>query len=237
MSYYVVHYSDGSEGYLAHYGVKGMKWGVWNEDTRARYGFNGNASRKVKNQVNELTGKVKARYGFDRSISKDTKKAIRRASFINAYSNGAVAGSLVGLITGQPHLAAGTTAAITALSYPFSNLSNRKQYKKGKLALDALTVKTNAKGKPVNKEEEKKRRNINKALALNAAMNTAILAATTAGGRAIVTSYLNSRPVKPEPVAKPKPSLSEMLEAAYPNAEVKDNDYLQARIDYLNWLK
>lgn len=33
---YVVHFSDGSEGYLAHHGVKGMKWGVWNAETRAR---------------------------------------------------------------------------------------------------------------------------------------------------------------------------------------------------------
>lgn len=23
--------------YLAHYGIKGMKWGIWNEETRARY--------------------------------------------------------------------------------------------------------------------------------------------------------------------------------------------------------
>lgn len=34
---YLIHYSDGSEGYLAHYGVKGMKWDVWNDETRARY--------------------------------------------------------------------------------------------------------------------------------------------------------------------------------------------------------
>ena len=33
---YLIHYSDGSERYLSHYGIKGMKWGVWNEETKAR---------------------------------------------------------------------------------------------------------------------------------------------------------------------------------------------------------
>ena len=34
---YKITFEDGSEAYLAHHGVKGMKWGVWNEETRARY--------------------------------------------------------------------------------------------------------------------------------------------------------------------------------------------------------
>lgn len=34
---YLIHYSDGSEGYLAHHGIKGMEWGVWNEETRLKY--------------------------------------------------------------------------------------------------------------------------------------------------------------------------------------------------------
>lgn len=33
---YLVYYSNGEEGYLSHSGVKGMKWGVWNEETKAR---------------------------------------------------------------------------------------------------------------------------------------------------------------------------------------------------------
>lgn len=35
MTNYIVHFEDGSE-FLAHYGVQGMKWGVWNEETRRR---------------------------------------------------------------------------------------------------------------------------------------------------------------------------------------------------------
>lgn len=34
---YILRFSDGSDGILTHSGVKGMKWGVWNEETKARY--------------------------------------------------------------------------------------------------------------------------------------------------------------------------------------------------------
>lgn len=40
MDYHVT-FEDGSEGYLSHYGVKGMKWGKWNAETAARYGQKG----------------------------------------------------------------------------------------------------------------------------------------------------------------------------------------------------
>jgi len=33
---YLIYYEDGTSGYLSHHGVKGMKWGVWNEETRRR---------------------------------------------------------------------------------------------------------------------------------------------------------------------------------------------------------
>lgn len=35
MEYNVI-FSDGTKGYLSHHGVKGMHWGVWNSETRAR---------------------------------------------------------------------------------------------------------------------------------------------------------------------------------------------------------
>jgi hypothetical protein len=34
---YKLTFEDGSSRYLAHYGVKGMKWGVWNAETSARH--------------------------------------------------------------------------------------------------------------------------------------------------------------------------------------------------------
>lgn len=43
-------FEDGSE-YLAHHGVKGMKWGVWNAETRAKYGRVGSSRKKGLNQT------------------------------------------------------------------------------------------------------------------------------------------------------------------------------------------
>jgi hypothetical protein len=35
---YKLTYEDGSDAYLSHHGTKGMKWGVWNAETMAKYG-------------------------------------------------------------------------------------------------------------------------------------------------------------------------------------------------------
>ena len=40
---------NGSAAYLAHHGVKGMHWGVWNEETRARYADKGGVMAKGTN--------------------------------------------------------------------------------------------------------------------------------------------------------------------------------------------
>lgn len=55
---YLIHFEDGSEGYLAHHGIKGMKWGVWNAETASRY-RGGDAStvrgaRKTARAINKL---------------------------------------------------------------------------------------------------------------------------------------------------------------------------------------
>lgn len=42
---YKVTFADGSEAF-AHSGVKGMKWGVWNAETAARYGRKGGTKHK-----------------------------------------------------------------------------------------------------------------------------------------------------------------------------------------------
>lgn len=45
--------------YLAHHGVSGMKWGVWNEETRAKYTGRGRESRgKIQRRLNSLDKKL-----------------------------------------------------------------------------------------------------------------------------------------------------------------------------------
>lgn len=39
---FLITFEDGSSACLEHYGVKGMHWGVWNAETRARYADEGN---------------------------------------------------------------------------------------------------------------------------------------------------------------------------------------------------
>ena len=41
MAEFKLPFEDGSNGYLAHHGVKGMHWGVWNAETQARYAEEG----------------------------------------------------------------------------------------------------------------------------------------------------------------------------------------------------
>lgn len=45
--------------YLAHYGIKGMKWGVWNDETRARY--HGGKERTKKDSHEELLRSTNAK--------------------------------------------------------------------------------------------------------------------------------------------------------------------------------
>ena len=42
---FAVRFEDGSDGYLAHHGVQGMHWGIWNAETRARYAEEGKAQQ------------------------------------------------------------------------------------------------------------------------------------------------------------------------------------------------
>ena len=48
---YKLTFEDGSSAYLEHHGVKGMHWGVWNAETRARYNSLGSTDYKEKGGV------------------------------------------------------------------------------------------------------------------------------------------------------------------------------------------
>lgn len=53
---YILTFEDGSDAYLFHHGIKGMKWGVRNAETLAKYGQGGGAKpskREVKRAIKE----------------------------------------------------------------------------------------------------------------------------------------------------------------------------------------
>lgn len=80
---YKLTFEDGSNGYLAHHGVKGMKWGVWNDETRARrLGSANNAKIKAKDNKKSdvLTfgpNKISAsEYKYHKSLADKTVKKV-----------------------------------------------------------------------------------------------------------------------------------------------------------------
>ncbi|MBR3321999.1 MAG: hypothetical protein IKG04_08890 [Exiguobacterium sp.] len=51
-------FEDGSSAFLAHHGVKGMKWGVWNSETSSRY--RDGSSRSNQRYLNKLDADMRA---------------------------------------------------------------------------------------------------------------------------------------------------------------------------------
>lgn len=80
---YVFTFSDGSKA-LAHSGVKGMKWGVWNEETRTRYSSGSGhrsimkANKKVDKAAKEYDDAVKSK-GKDSYAARSADKKLRNA--------------------------------------------------------------------------------------------------------------------------------------------------------------
>ena len=72
-------YYEAQDGYLKHFGVKGMHWGVWNDETRARR-MGSSVKRRYVNDDGSLTDAGKKRYlqGHADVAYKDLKKQVRK---------------------------------------------------------------------------------------------------------------------------------------------------------------
>ena len=51
---YLISFDDGSSAFLAHHGVKGMKWGVWNDETKSKYGGGDSSAKGAKRTIRDL---------------------------------------------------------------------------------------------------------------------------------------------------------------------------------------
>lgn len=58
---YLICFEDGSSACLVHHGIKGMRWGVWNDETKVKYGL------AKGTQIRRLTSEHEARVGTDLS--------------------------------------------------------------------------------------------------------------------------------------------------------------------------
>ena len=136
---YKVTFADGSGAALVHFGVKGMKWGVWNQETAAR--------RNGKPSV----AKARAKYF--------TKETLATAGQIGT---GIAAGVGTTLATGNPLagrlVGAGVTGGLVGASYgkemtwkknyhyEMAEAYRTKAVEKGKAKYNELAAKQQAKG-------------------------------------------------------------------------------------------
>ena len=70
---YKITFADDSTACLAHFGVKGMHWGVWNEETRRRHTGGGNS--RNSSQSSNSSGSVKRK-----GLSEGQKRALKTAA-------------------------------------------------------------------------------------------------------------------------------------------------------------
>ena len=71
---------DTGEKFLAHYGVRGMKWGQWNAETKARYSNAGNSTYYKKAKRGSEYGKsvtdLRREYNANQPKSKQIAKNV-----------------------------------------------------------------------------------------------------------------------------------------------------------------
>lgn len=76
---------------LSHHGIQGMKWGIWNEETRSRYLGRG-SSRSIQKSLNSLekqSAKEKAQYMSKKISSENARNKSKRAKTDLKYKKAA----------------------------------------------------------------------------------------------------------------------------------------------------
>ncbi len=76
---------DGSE-YLMHHGTKGMQWGVWNEETKKKYGYGGSSARGDRLRKKAAAQKAKADKARTNTALMDKTAKVHSAKITEAYS-------------------------------------------------------------------------------------------------------------------------------------------------------
>ena len=85
----IVTFEDGSTAYLEHHGIKGMKWGVWNDETRARRMGGGLSIRKKSG-----SGEASSSGGYKGPKLTDEQKAIMKKAAIGLGTAAAIGGGV-----------------------------------------------------------------------------------------------------------------------------------------------
>lgn len=82
-------FEDGSDGYLKHFGVKGMHWGVWNDETRARrMGTSGRPSPKdYEKKLNNLDSKQRYNIKVLANLQATENSCMKKAAIAKSKGN------------------------------------------------------------------------------------------------------------------------------------------------------
>lgn len=138
---YMVTFEDGTEGYLSHHGTKGMHWGVWNAETRARYADEGKTpqggggmSEEDKEEVLRENGiENMHRTAAQKQVDDDYKQSSRERLAVQAKK-----GNFGGDATSRVRAADGYLKARAAANSQPGFLSKQYQSKYGRVTHTAI---------------------------------------------------------------------------------------------------
>ena len=138
---FLITFEDGSSAYLEHYGVKGMHWGVWNAETRARYADEGKTPQGGGGMSEEDKEEVLRENGIENmhrtaaqtQVDDDYKQSSRERLAVQAKK-----GNFGGDATSRVRAADGYLKARAAANSQPGFLSKQYQSKYGRVTHTAI---------------------------------------------------------------------------------------------------